>query len=292
MQIFAKDDHRIIEGEIIEVLKGKEISDESIDLIFADPPYNIGKDFNGTKEKWDSDSDYLKWCYNWMTLLIKKLKPTGSLYIMTATQFMPYFDMFLSKKLNIVSRIIWNYDSSGVQATKAFGSLYEPILHCVKNKNKYVFNSDAILVKTKTGAERNLIDYRKNPPAKYNHEKVPGNVWNFSRVRYKMSEYETHPTQKPIQLLERIIKTSSNINSTVLDVFSGTFTTAFVAKSLNRKSISVEQEHEYVKIGLRRVLNMLELNGEELLNKKNKPMNITTRRKPVTSSRTKSLNKK
>ena len=68
-----------------------------------------------------------------------------------------------------------------------------------------------------------------------------------------MEEYENHPTQKPIQLLERIIKASSNVNDIVLDPFSGTFTTCYVAKSLGRNSIGIDIEKEYVKIGLRRV---------------------------------------
>ena len=98
----------------------------------------------------------------------------------------------------------------------------------------------------------------------YNSEKVPGNVWEFARVRYRMDEYENHPTQKPVALLERIIKASSNVGDTVLDPFSGTFTTSFVAKQLNRKSIGIELQEEYVKIGLRRLQLADEYNGEKL----------------------------
>jgi adenine-specific DNA-methyltransferase len=268
MKIYNIDDHKIIQGDVLEVLKSKEIPDNSIDLIFADPPYNIGKEFNGNVEKWTSDDDYISWCKQWINLALKKLKPNGSLYIMTATQFMPYIDIYLSRRMHVISRIIWYYDSSGVQATKAFGSLYEPILHCVKSKNKYVFNGKSILIDTKTGAKRKLIDYRKDPPKKYNSKKVPGNVWVFSRVRYRMAEYEHHPTQKPRHLMERIVKVSSNRKHTVLDLFAGSFTTGETAKLLGRKSINIEKEPEYIKIGLRRVLGMQKLNGEELLKKK------------------------
>jgi site-specific DNA-methyltransferase (adenine-specific) len=183
---------------------------------------------------------------------------------MTATQFMPYFDIFLRNKTNILSRIIWSYDSSGVQAKNYYGSMFEPILYCVKDKDNYTFNSDDVLVEAKTGAKRKLIDYRKNPPQPYNSEKVPGNVWDFPRVRYRMSEYENHPTQKPIALLERIVKASSNKGDTVLDPFSGTFTTSFVAKELERKSIGIELEEDYVKIGLRRLQLAEHYNGEKL----------------------------
>jgi adenine-specific DNA-methyltransferase len=263
MKVFERDNHKIILGDAIEVLSN-DIPDRSIDLMFADPPYNIGKDFNGTKDKWESDGDYLEWCYQWLDLCIKKLKSNGSFYVMTSTQNMPYFDIYLRKRLTILSRIIWYYDSSGVQARKYYGSLYEPILFCVKDKDNYTFNSEEILVEAKTGAVRKLIDYRKPLPSVYNSMKVPGNVWEISRVRYRMDEYENHPTQKPIALLERIIKASSNEGNVILDPFSGTFTTSYVAKLLNRKSIGIEIEEEYVKIGLRRLQIADEYNGEPL----------------------------
>ena len=263
MEIFENGNHKIFFGDAIKVLEN-QIADNSIDLIFADPPYNIGKSFNGYKEKWSSDAEYLKWCYKWLDLCIKKLKPNGSFYVMTATQFMPFFDIYLQNKINILSRIVWFYDSSGVQAKKYYGSLYEPILFCVKDTENYTFNANDILVEAKTGAKRKLIDYRKNPPQVYNSEKIPGNVWEFPRVRYRMEEYENHPTQKPIALLERIIKASSNENDLVLDPFSGTFTTSFVAKQLNRKSIGIELQDEYVKIGLRRLKLQDEFQGEKI----------------------------
>ncbi|MCD4746941.1 MAG: adenine-specific DNA-methyltransferase [Bacteroidales bacterium] len=263
MQLFEKAGHIIYNGDAKEVLLNK-IDDNSIDLIFVDPPYNIGKNFNGRKDKWATDKKYLDWSYSWIDLLIKKLKTNGSLYIMTSTQFMPFFDTYIQKKIEIISRIVWYYDSSGVQAKNYYGSMYEPILFCVKNKNNYTFNSEDILVEAKTGSKRKLIDYRKNPPQQYNTEKVPGNVWEFPRVRYRMPEYENHPTQKPIALLERIIKASSNVGDVVLDPFSGTFTTSYVAKILNRKSIGIEIDEEYVKIGLRRLSLVEKYNGEKL----------------------------
>ena len=262
MESFGNDEHRILFADAIEALNS--IPDGSIDLIFADPPYNIGKNFNGHIEKWEVEDDYLNWCYVWLELCVNKLKSTGSFYVMTATQYMPYFDIFLRKKMDVLSRIVWSYDSSGVQAKKFFGSMYEPILYCVKDKNKYTFNTDEILVEAKTGAKRKLIDYRKAVPTVYNSKKVPGNVWEFARVRYRMEEYENHPTQKPIVLLERIIRASSNIGDIVLDPFSGTFTTSYVAKTLNRNSIGIEIQDEYVKIGLRRLDLAESFKGEKL----------------------------
>ena len=264
MKILGTTDHKIIHSDAIIALR-QEIPNNSIDLIFADPPYNIGKNFAGCKDKWNTDEEYLAWCYDWLDLCVEKLKPTGALYVMTSTQFMPYFDIFLRNKLIILSRLVWAYDSSGVQAKKHFGSMYEPILFCVKDKNNYTFNANDILIEAKTGAKRKLIDYRKNPPQPYNTEKVPGNVWDFARVRYRMDEYENHPTQKPIALLERIIKASSNVGDLILDPFSGSFTTSYVAKILGRRSIGIELQEEYVKIGLRRLGIADEYAGEPLL---------------------------
>lgn len=263
METFGNDKHKIIHGDALEALRTK-VHDNSVDLIFADPPYNIGKNFNGHKDKWAKDEDYLDWCYQWLDLCVQKLTATGSFYVMTSTQFMPFFDIYLRKKLDILSRIVWYYDSSGVQAKKFFGSRYEPILFCVKDKDNYTFNAQDILVEAKTGAKRKLIDYRKDPPQVYSSEKVPGNVWEFARVRYRMDEYENHPTQKPIALLERIIKASSNKGDTVMDPFSGTFTTSFTAKELGRNSIGIELQDEYIKIGLRRLRLSGEYKGQKL----------------------------
>ncbi|AFY48950.1 DNA modification methylase [Nostoc sp. PCC 7524] len=257
-------DHIIFHGDALYILSS-EITSESVDLIFLDPPYNIGKRFSNFYDKWESDEEYAKWAYKWLNECIRILKPNGTLYVMASTQAMPYFDLYLRNKLTILSRIVWHYDSSGVQATKYFGSMYEPILHCVKDKNSYVFNSDNIKIEAKTGARRKLIDYRKAVPTPYSTEKVPGNTWYFSRVRYRMVEYENHPSQKPESLLERIILASSNQGDIILDPFAGTFTVGAVAKRFGRSSISIESQEEYLKIGLRRVLELQEYKGEKLL---------------------------
>lgn len=263
MEFLGTNKYKIIHGDALQALK-YEVKDNSVDLIFADPPYNIGKNFAGCKDKWNSDEDYLDWCYQWLDLCIKKLKSNGSFYVMTSTQFMPYFDLYLRNRINIMSRIMWYYDSSGVQAKNYYGSMYEPILFCVKDKDNYTFNSEEIMVEAKTGSKRKLIDYRKNPPQPYNTKKVPGNVWEFARVRYRMEEYENHPTQKPIALLDRIIRASSNEGDLVLDPFSGSFTTAYVAKQLGRSCIGIELQEEYIKIGLRRLGLSNEYRGEVL----------------------------
>lgn len=281
MNLFEKDGHKLFLGDSLQILNNS-IQDESIDLVFVDPPYNIGKIFGDNKEKWETDEQYLDWCYEWIDLCIKKLKPNGSMYLMGATQFMPYIDIYLRKKMNILSRIMWHYDSSGVQAKKYYGSLYEPIFFAVKNKKEYTFNYEDIMVEAHTGAKRKLIDYRGAEPKPYNTKKVPGNVWYYPRVRYRMAEYEEHPSQKPEALLERIILASSNEGDIVLDPFSGTFTTSAVAKKLNRKSIGIEFEETYFKTGLRR-LNITDRYKGEMLVEVEKTTTIKNKRSKKTA---------
>lgn len=240
------------------------VPDGSVQLIFADPPYNIGKQFGNFLDAWPTEADYAQWCYSWLEKCIEKLTENGSLYVMASTQAMPHVDIWIRERLTILSRIIWFYDSSGVQARRYFGSLHEPILFAVKDPKNYTFNASDIEIEAKTGAIRQLIDYRKTVPAPYKTTKIPGNVWEFPRVRYRMPEYEDHPTQKPEALLERIIKASTNPGDTVLDPFGGTFTTAAVAKRLGRKAISIERERSYIAIGLRRLGLATELDGEAL----------------------------
>lgn len=232
----------------------KKIKEKTIDLIFADPPYNIGKDFGNNKDEWKTRRDYVEWCKQWIDECFRVLKDNGTFYFMSATQFIPFLDCYVQEKYHVLCRIVWSYDSSGVQSKRCYGSLYEPMLMCTKNKNaKYVFNSDNILVDAPTGSKRKLIDYRKTPPQPYSDKKVPGNVWHINRVRFLMDEYENHPTQKPEALLERIILASSNEGDLVLDPFSGSFTTSAVAKRLKRKTIGFDLNEEYFEIGLRRV---------------------------------------
>ena len=262
----------VILGDCLSVLK--KIKSNSIDLLFADPPYGIGKDFGVTKDHFADIDDYVSWCRSWIDECMRVLKPTGTMYFMSSTQFMPALDRYVDEKYYVINRIVWVYDSSGVQSKSKFGSLYEPILMITHNKNSdYTFNFHDIMVEARTGAKRKLIDYRKTPPQPYNTKKVPGNVWEFSRVRFKMNEYENHPTQKPEALLERVILASSNEGDIVLDPFSGSFTTSSVAVRLGRKAIGIDINPNYFKIGIRRTGIALKHNGELLCQDKSRKTN-------------------
>lgn len=263
-------------GDCLAVMK--EMKSSSVNLIFADAPYNIGKDFGNNTDKWDSVQVYIEWCKQWIDECMRILSDDGTMYIMTATQHMPYLDVYVSEKYNVLCRIVWTYDSSGVQSKKMFGSLYEPILMISKSdKSRITFNHEDILVEAKTGAKRKLIDYRKDPPQPYSTEKVPGNVWEFSRVRFKMDEYENHPTQKPESLLERIIKASSNVGDVVFDPFSGSFTTSAVAVRLGRIAVGIDLNQEYYEIGLRRTGIATEYKGKPLVKEKIRKTNAKSK---------------
>lgn len=278
-QYFGDGSASIIHGDALTELK--KLPAESVDLIFADPPYNIGKDFDGMVESWD-EGVFLGWLFACIEECHRVLKKQGTMYIMNSTENMPHIDLKCRTLFTIKSRIVWSYDSSGVQAKKFFGSMYEPILMMVKDARQYTFNSNAILVETKTGAKRALIDYRKNPPQPYNTQKVPGNVWEFPRVRYLMDEYENHPTQKPVALLKRIIMASSNPGDTVLDPFAGSFTTGAVAVKSGRKFIGIDVNNEYVKMGIRRLNISSHYSPEELTKvKKRKTKNLSKKSRTV-----------
>ena len=157
MKIFKNKNANILHGDVFEGLSG--IEDSSVDLIFADPPYNIGKDFDGLIDS-KQENEFLNWCYKWIDECHRTLKDTGTFYLMNSTQNMPFLDIYCREKFSIVSRIVWDYDSSGVQAKRYFGSLYEPIIMLVKNPKLYTFNHKAIEIEAKTGAKRKLIDSR------------------------------------------------------------------------------------------------------------------------------------
>lgn len=289
--IFMKEEGNLTDFEnrisLVDVLNGlNKLPDNSIDLVFADPPYNIGKKFGEGKENGDkmAKEEYIEWCKKWIDECMRVLKPTGTFYFMGATQFINYLDSYVSNKYSVISRIVWYYDSSGVQAKKYFGSLYEPIIMVVKDKNNYKFNAENVMVEAKTGSKRKLIDYRKTPPQPYNTKKVMGNVWEIPRVRYLMDEYENHPTQKPEELMRRMIVASTNEGDIVLDPFSGSFTTCAVAKKLNRKFIGFDIEEKYIKMGLRRLGIAETFNGERLVKIKEKKTNNKSKKSHITNS--------
>lgn len=103
-------------GDSLNVLR--QMKTGSVNLIFADAPYNIGKNFGNNSDRWDTVSGYVEWCKEWIDECLRVLKDDGTMYFMTATQHMPYLDIYVSEKYNVLCRIAWTYDSSGVQSKK------------------------------------------------------------------------------------------------------------------------------------------------------------------------------
>ena len=276
-EYLEKENSLVIFNDCIETLR--DMQEKTVDLVFADPPYNLGKDFGNDSDSWNNRQEYLKWCYTWIDECFRVLKDDGTFYLMNSTQNIPFISIYLQEHYYIINDIVWSYDSSGVQSKKKFGSLYEPILMAAKNeKAKYTFNREDIMVEAKTGAKRRLIDYRKNPPQPYHTKKVPGNVWEFPRVRFRMDEYENHPSQKPEALLERVILASSNEGEIVLDPFGGSFTTSSVAVRLRRKAVSMDINKEYFKIGIRRTGIANVYKGETLKQDKSRKTKNTSQK--------------
>lgn len=96
---YENNGHIIHHGDAIEILRS-EIGDTFVDLIFVDPPYNIGKKFSQFRDRWPSEAEYAKWAYEWIDECVRILKPTGTMYLMSSTQAMPYFDLYSKNRGN------------------------------------------------------------------------------------------------------------------------------------------------------------------------------------------------
>lgn len=223
----------------------KEIPDNFFDLIIADFPYNIGKDYGNNSDR-VNHLEYIKLINLWINEFFRVLKPNGTLFAYTGKQYYAYYYIAIEDLMTIQNQIIWSYDSSSVQAKTKYGSLYEPIIWATKDKKKYTFNKEFAMVEAKTGSKRKLIDYRKNPPRPYNSTKVDGDVWNFTRVRYKMAEYTNHPTQKPLSICNRIIKVHSNKEDIIFIPFAGSGSEIISCIENNRSYLATELNNNYI----------------------------------------------
>lgn len=249
----------IHKGDCRQILK-QEVPDESIDLIFADPPYNLsgnglkwqgnktGGDWFMVNEKWDqmTDDEYYKFTQEWLKESHRVLKPNGSIYISCTYHNIGEL-MVTLKALGFIPRniITWHKNNAMPSMTRrTFTHSCEYVLFFSKGK-KWIFNySDIKKInpdKTKDGSEKQMRDLWVMPV-----------VQGKERIRDK-SGRAAHPTQKPEKLLERVILASSNKGDIVLDPFLGSGTTAFVAQQLGRKWIGVETDDKYIKIAKKRI---------------------------------------
>lgn len=224
-----------------------KIPDCSIDLIVADPPYCLGKDYGNDSDKLDPEK-YLEWSFRWIDAVIPKLKPTGSFYIFLTWRFSPEIFSYMKKKLTMLNEIIWDRKVPSMGGgTRRFSSVHDTIGFFAKSKD-YYFDLDSVRIpydeETKKARSRSIFIGRKWLENGCN----PKDVWSISRLHAIHSERENHPTQKPLGIIERMIKASCPLNGIVLDPFMGSGTTAMAAQILNRNFIGFEINPDYCKI--------------------------------------------
>lgn len=230
------DINKVYLGDCIEILK--DLPDKSIDLFFADPPFNIGIKYDVHNDNMPYD-EYYTWSEKWIKEAHRVLKNNGSIYIAIGDEFAAEINIIL-KKTGFYFRnwIIWYY-TFGQNQRKKFNRAHTHILYFTKDKDIFTFNDKDIRIPS---ARQTIYkDKRANPLGK-----IPDDVWQFSRVCGTFNErINGHPCQMPEDILELIIRASSNEGDIVLDPFGGTGTTAAVAKRLNRNYITIEISELY-----------------------------------------------
>jgi len=231
--------NEVIEGDSLELMK--LIPNNSIDLVFADPPYNIGIKYDMYKDN-RPKSEYLEWSKNWIGHTYNILKDTGSFFLAICDEYVAELNI-IAKDEGFIQRnwIIWHY-TFGQSQRKKFSRAHTHILYFVKDDKKSKFNDNEIRIPS----ARQLIynDRRANP-----NGKLPDDVWLIPRICGTFKErIEGIPCQIPETLLERIIKASSDEGDIVLDPFAGSGTTLAVAKKLRRKFIGIEISKNYCKL--------------------------------------------
>lgn len=241
--------NKIYLGDCIEIMR--KLPANSIDLIFADPPFNIGIKYDKYNDNLSYD-EYYKWSKNWIVETYRILKQNGSIYVAIGDEFVSEINIIL-KHTGFYFRnwIIWYY-TFGQNQRKKFNRSHTHILYFTKDKEKFKFSSESIRIPS----ARQLIynDKRANPSGK-----IPDDVWVFSRVCGTFKErIGKHPCQMPEFLLKRIIEASSNVNDIVLDPFGGTGTTVAVAKKLKRNYITMDISRNYYAIMVKRLNGQIE----------------------------------
>jgi site-specific DNA-methyltransferase (adenine-specific) len=213
-----------------------EISAASVDLIVADPPYNLGKDYGNGSDSQERH-DYLQFTRAWLGEASRVLKPTGSIYVFMGFHYISRLFVMMEDeyRLNFNGWISWHY-TQGMGRTKGFSPRHDDILYFTKS-DKYTFNLDDVRVPQKYYRSRNNMRGAN-----------PGDVWEFSHVHYCQESRTGHPTQKPEGLIERIVLASSNVGDLVVDPFAGSGTTLRVCQQTDRHCTGIEINPEYCQL--------------------------------------------
>lgn len=224
-----------------------KISDNSIDLLIVDPPYNLDKSFHGNKFKKLGTQEYAEYTEQWIKAVMPKLKNTASVYVCCDWKSALVIGGLIDKYFILRNRITWQREK-GRGAKKNWKNSMEDIFYATVS-DEYTFNLSAVMQRKKV-----LAPYRENGvPKDWESTKdgnyrntCPSNFWDDIAVPYwSMAENTAHPTQKPEKLIAKLILASSNQGQTILDPFAGSGTTGVVAKKLGRKYLCIEQNPLY-----------------------------------------------
>ncbi len=230
----AEENHKIELGDATQKLSS--LVSDSVDLIVADPPYNLGKNYGNNIDLRDR-AEYQLFTKSWLSEAHRVLKPGGSLYCFMGVKFIARLYLLLEEDLAMIPQgwITWHY-TQGMGRKRGFSPRHEDILWFSKGKDA-TFNLDDVRVPQKYFRKRNNMAGAN-----------PGDVWQFSHVHYCAAERLPHPTQKPEALLERIIAASSHPGDLIVDPFSGSGTTARVAQILGRQALGFDINPDYVEM--------------------------------------------
>lgn len=225
----------------------KLVASSSVDLLIADPPYNLRKDYGGEVFSKRSSRDYAEFTRSWLKETQRILKPTASVYVCCDWETSIILGAVLGEFFHVRSRITWQREK-GRGAAKNWKNCMEDIWFCTVS-DEYTFNLDAVKQRREVKAP-----YRENGVPKDWDETengnfrstCPSNFWDDITVPFwSMAENTAHPTQKPEKLMAKLILASSNTGDLVFDPFGGSGTTAVTAKKLDRRYITTEKNEQY-----------------------------------------------
>lgn len=232
------------------------LPDQCIDLMFADPPYNLTKSFNDRKFRKTSLDEYAEWLDSWLARTVRVLKPTSSIYICGDWRCSAAIQRIGEKYFIPQNRITWEREK-GRGAKSNWKNCSEDIWFFTVSEN-YYFSVDAVMLKRqviapytdRNGDPKDWIE-TENGRFRVTH---PSNLWTDLTVPYwSMPENTDHPTQKPEKLLAKIILASSKAGDIVFDPFNGSGTTTVVAKKLGRHYLGIEIDETYCCLAQKRL---------------------------------------
>jgi len=227
-----------------------------VDLLFVDPPYNLSKHFGRSSFRKTSTAQYAKWVEGWLSMLIRILKPTASIYICSDWRSSGAVRMVAEKYLIVRNRITWEREK-GRGARRNWKNSSEDIWFCTVS-DRFTFNVAAVKIRRRvlapyTDESGSPRDWQRSKAGNFRLTH-PSNLWTDITVPFwSMPENTDHPTQKPEKLIAKIVLASSNRSDIVFDPFLGSGTTSVVAKKLGRRFVGVEHDEKYACLAQKRL---------------------------------------